>query len=312
MPREQPLLGIIDREPARRHAEENFTAQILLLQDFVNYGSNLIIRAFNSSEKQLRDVVACGVFLKQIVGLIDSVELLISAGTAYPAFLPARAAFEASVYLDWMLFSDSEKKAKYYVVSNYRDERRWASRGIRGSIEDAALSSITRSIGLDIHSERPSLEGEAKRHLKEVDRILAQPDFKNIDLEFDALRKRRKHDPFWYEPLGMRSLRAIAKAVQREPEYEFFYGRGSSITHTSQYKDQIRFSHGKVSFKQIRHLSGIEQLVTFVGLTALKSFHHTLLQYRNEEAPAFLKKYLEDWRAPFQTVRPVTYKTEMP
>lgn len=113
---ESPHPAILNREEAQGHAREHFSPQLALLRDLANYGSNLVIRAFNSSPKKMEDAVICGVLLKQIVAMLDAVEVLLSAGVAQAAFLPARAAFEASLYLDWILLGDSERKAQCYIV----------------------------------------------------------------------------------------------------------------------------------------------------------------------------------------------------
>src|SRR5882762_559537 len=93
---EKPLAGILNREEASKHAQENFADQIALLRDLADYGSNLLFRAFNSSAKDLPSIVACGVLLKQVVAMLDAVYTLVAAGMVHAAFLPARAAFEAS------------------------------------------------------------------------------------------------------------------------------------------------------------------------------------------------------------------------
>ena len=234
--REKPLASIFDREEARKHASEHFAEQIALLRDLADYGSNLVHRSFTSSKKDLADVVLCGVLLKQIVAMLDAVETLVESGTVYAAFLPARAAFEASIYLEWILFSDSDRKAKCYIVSNFRDERLWALRTIKGTPEEAVFESIAKSFGLDIHARDPTLAADAKKHRDEVNRILAQPDFRSIDQEFDQLRGKRKLDLEWYKLVGAKSIRQVAQAVGRLAEYEFFYAKGSQITHSASYR----------------------------------------------------------------------------
>lgn len=305
--REKPLASILDREEARKHASEHFSEQIALLRDLTDYGSNLVLRAFTSSNKDLADVVVCGVLMKQIVAMLDAVETLIESGMVYAAFLPARAAFEASIYLEWILFSDSDRKAKCYIVSNFRDERLWALRTTKGTPEEAVFEAIAKTVGLDIHARRPTLAGDAKKHLDEVNRILAQPDFQPIDQEFDQRRGKRKVDLEWYELVGAKSIRQVAEAVGRLAEYEFFYAKGSQITHSASYKDHIRFTKKQVQFKPIRHLDGIDMLLNFVVGVAIRSFQNTLRFYRPGELPAFSRKYVEDWRKPFLTVNGVKY-----
>jgi len=305
--REKPLTSILNRDQARKHAAEHFADQIALLLDLTNYGSNLVMRAYNSSKKDSASVVTCGVLLKQVVAMLDAIHTLTEAGMVHAAFLPARAAFEASIYLEWILFSDSERKARCYIVSNFRDERVWALRVIKGTPEEAVFDSISKSVGLDIHARNPTLASDAQKHLDEVNRILAQPDLQPIDQEFDLRRGKRKVDLEWYQLVGAKSIRQVAVAVGRLPEYEFFYAKGSRITHSASYKDHIRFTKDQVVLKPIRHLQGIDTLLNFVVGLAMRSFENTLRYYRPNELPAFSRKYVEDWRQPFLSVRGVRY-----
>jgi hypothetical protein len=307
---EKPLDGMLNRGEAKKHADENFGNQIALVQDLANYGSNLILRAFNSSNKDLASIVACGILLKQVVAMLDAVYELVAAGMVYPSFLPARAAFEASVYLDWILFSDSERKARAYLVSNYRDERIWVARVTKGTHEESVFSAISKSIGLDIHARRPTLEAEAREHLKEVNRILSQTNFANMDQEFEKLKKKRKREPSWVQVCGANNIRAVADQVGRIAEYSFFYSRGSQITHSATYKDHVKFAKDKVHLKPIRNLSGVDMLINFLVSIALRSYQNVLTYYRPKELDAFKTKYKEDWRDPFLSVKGVTYRSK--
>jgi phage FluMu gp28-like protein len=200
-----------------------------------------------------------------------------------------------------MLFSDTEKKAQYYMVSNYRDERLWANRTIKGTSEEKAFAAISESLGLDIHARRPTLAADAEKHLKEVNQVLAQSSFVEIDKEFEKKKQQssRRHEPKWHSLCGAQSIRQIAITVGRLPEYELFYAKGSQITHSASYKDHLRFAKGKVIFKHVRQLESINELLNFVVTLALMSYRHTLMRYRPGEVQAFSRKYLEDWRSPF-------------
>lgn len=305
--REHPHAAILNREEPRAVSEQYYAKQTELLRDLADYGSNLIVRAFNSSPRKFADVVVCGVLLKQTVAMVDAVEVLLSSGCGHAAFLPARTAFEASIYMDWILASDSERRAKCYIVGNYRDERVWAERVIPGTTEEVAFTQIAKTLGLDIHANRPTLTSEATAHLAEVNRVLRQPELQAIDQEFTALRKKRKRDPEWYELGGLRSIREVAKAVGRLAEYEFFYSKGSKVSHTGSYKDHIRFANDQVWFKPIRHLADVNMLLNFTVSLGVSSYKKILSRYRSEELKAFWKKYAEDWREPFQNVVSVSY-----
>jgi hypothetical protein len=91
------------------------------------------------------------------------------------------------------------------------------------------------------------------------------------------------------------------------PEYEFFYSRGSQVTHTGTYKDHVRFAGGQVRFKPIRHLADVNMLLNFIVSICAGTYKKTLERYRPGETLAFAKKYLEDWRDPFMNAVPVRY-----
>lgn len=310
---ERPNLAILDRDEAIALVRQHFADQVRLLTDLTDYGTNLILRCFNSSAKELPDVLVCGVLLKHVVAMVDAAEILLDQGALIGAFLPARSAFEASVYADWICFSDSERKARCYLVANYRAERLWARRIIKGTSEEAAFTPLANSLGLDIHARRPTLASEAAKHLEEVNRILEQPAFAEIDSEFSSLaRKKRGVDPEWYKLAGATSFRHVSKQVGRLPEYSFFYSRGSDATHAASYKLHLRFQSGSVHLKPIRNLEHVNELLNFLVATVLHSYRGALRRYRPAELEAFGRQYASDWRAPFLTIKRVEYLIEAP
>ena len=300
--------AILDRDEPAAQVRQHLTPQLDLLADLAAYGSNLVVRAWDSSPKKMAELIVCGVLLKQVVAMVDATQVLLSAGCGHAAFLPMRTAWEASLYLDWILSGNSERRATCYLVGNYRDERRWADRVTPGTLEEAAFSPISKAIGLDFQTERPTLAADAATHRAEVDRILAQPDLQVIDAEFQRARgSKRKHDPAWYELDGMKSIRDIAKTLDRLAEYEAFYSKGSQVTHTGTYKDHLRFAGGQVRFKPIRHLADANQLLTIIVLIAFKAYERVLTCYRPGEVPALMKKYVDDWRQPHLNATALNY-----
>lgn len=299
--------AILNREEPAAHAKQHLSAQIELLADLASYGSNLVIRAFNSSPKNMAEVIACGVLLKQVVAMVDATQVLLAAGCGHAAFLPTRSAWEASVYLDWILSANSERRANCYLVGNYRDERVWIARVTPGSPDESSFSQITKSIGLDVAAKRPMLAAEAATHLAEVNRILSQPPLQAIDAEFQVVRGKNRRDPEWYQLDGIKSIRGIAKDVGRLAEYETFYSKGSQVAHTGSYKDHIRFNDGQIRFKPIRHLADANLLIDFTVIVAFGTYKRVLTRYRPGEIAALEKKYVDDWRQPWLNVKKLSY-----
>ena len=60
------MVRLLNREEAKKNVEEHFKDQNKLLSDLTEYGSNLILRAIDSSKRELHDIIICGVFLSKL------------------------------------------------------------------------------------------------------------------------------------------------------------------------------------------------------------------------------------------------------
>jgi hypothetical protein len=290
---------------------QHYSAQISLLRDLVNYGSQLIPKAFEPSGTKLENVIVLGVLLKNVVIMIDGVEIIVSNGTVYPALLQARAAFETSIYLDWLVLNQTEKKANYYYVSSLRNERIWALRVAKDTPAHRKFISDTQSLKDYLNLETTEMFETAEKHLIEVNRILSQSNFKQIDSEFELLKKGDRTEPAWYIPLlgkqSGRGLRAIAQEVGRVAEYVFFYEQTSRVTHASSYKDHIKFRQNTFLFEPIRWLNGIDTLIRFTGSIALHTYRTIIEKYSPNEMANFHQRYVTEWRQPFLNIPSIEY-----
>lgn len=307
---EKEFKQIIDREKHKKDARQIFSKQIDLLVDLVNYGSNLIIRAYDSSKKKLEDAIVIGVLLKQVVAMIDATEILLCHGSPQSADIQVRSALEASLYIDWMLKSELEKKAKYYYVSNLRNMRLWALRYLKGTEENQLfLQSVLDLIKyMEPSNVTEEDEDEAKRQVTEIERILSQEGYREINDEFVRMRvKKTGAEAYWYKPLGISSIKKIAEEVGRLSEYIIYYSKGSEFTHIASYREHVKFNQGKVKFEPIRQLEGADTIIqSIIGIT-LASYQSILKHYRYGELRNFGRKYKNEWRVGFQNIPHVSY-----
>lgn len=281
----------------------------------VNYGSNLIPRCFTSSNRKLEDTIILGVLLRQTVAMFDAIDVMLSHAAVYPCYLQIRAIFEASLYLEWMMKEDTENKAKYFYVANLRQERVWANRTQRGLVENIAFENIMKPLGDTIPETTDRISSEGLEYLQEINRVLAQPSFADIDHAFDSYRKNKKfkYDPDWYKPYnpsGPQSVRALAGELERLHEYELIYVLSSEVIHSNSQKHHIKFLNGRVEFTPIRYLEGIDNVISFGIGIILKIYVNILNYYRPDELPNFSKKYVENWRPKFMNIPGVTYIKE--
>lgn len=213
-------------------------------------------------------------------------------------------AFEASLYIEWIL--KDKKRAKYYYVSNLRHSRVWALRAIEGTKEKKDFEHVEKYLKINPVTQNPDTVEEAQNHIKEIDKILSQNSLNEINKEFSDCKKT--FEPFWYEPLGIKSIRKIANDIGRLAEYDLFYSIGSQVTHSNSSSDHIRFSGGKLYFKPIRCLKNIDTVFRQIISFTLRTYHLIIKEYRAGELPNFGRKYVEKWQKPFNSIKSVEYK----
>lgn len=301
---ENEFSSLLDRTKATSDASRAFKKQLQLLRDIVNYGTNLIPRSFSSSAKELKDLVVIPILLRQVVAMLDAIEVLLSAGIVYSAGLQARALFEASAYVEWILQSDAAKKATFYYVHDVRKQRLWALRLQPQSPEAEQFAEIAP----DLQSLRDAdAIAAARQSLMEIDENLSQPRFADANAAFDTL-KQKNFDVAWYAPLGVRTFRALVGVLGRTDEYEVFYAWWSGAMHSSGYRQHVRIEEGKVTFNPLRILSDFEVLFRFSAAVTLRTYRKILETYRSGELQTFNRKYLEKWRGAFMNVPKIKYE----
>lgn len=69
---------ILNREEPVEALNKHFKDALNLILNVVDYGTNLIPRCFKSSDRKLEDIITLAVLLKQIVSMLDGLEVLVS------------------------------------------------------------------------------------------------------------------------------------------------------------------------------------------------------------------------------------------
>lgn len=89
------------------------------------------------------------------------------------------------------------------------------------------------------NGESEKVAVEAREATKRLERLLIKPQYKEIEAEFQAMRKKRNRPPAWYSLFGgPRNLSLLAQHVNWWWAYLVLYRRWSSIAHPT---DASRF-----------------------------------------------------------------------
>ncbi len=299
---------IVDRTDPASEFSNYFKKASEVLRDIVDYGAQLVPTAFSNSSRQMEDIITIGVLLHQVVMMVDGVEILMTQVALKSAHLQSRACLEASWYVDWILKEKSEERARYYYVSCLRQFRDFALSAVKGTPERQRFSATADFMGLDDDVLQRDLASKSSQEVEEIDKVLGQTVFSNINKTFEKLRTKTGHnrkgkpkqgkkaEPKWYEPLGPKSISDIATQVDRLHEYQTYYARCSKTVHVASYRNHVRFESGKVNFLPVRDLGEIKVVFLCIAVAALRTYRAIISRYCREEVEPFLQKYKDEWR----------------
>lgn len=287
---------LLPREEVAADIKRAFTPQIALLEEMVNYGTNLVPNTFESSGKKLHDLVIIHNFLKQAVALLDGIHLLVQAGAVIDANILLRGVFEIRIYLEWMFERDVVERGTLYYVWNIRNKRKWTLRAMPGTPENARFLSEMGHKAFD--TKIPPLDfALLATDLAHHNDLLARPEFAAINLGFE------KHgDTNWYQAAGIRNVRALAARAGVEAEYTVYYPWFSKLTHGLALDDHFDLTPSTTSdrlvldSKAIRGVAGLESLFRQTYNFAQKIFELVIKHYRPEALADLHRKYVNEWR----------------
>jgi len=288
---DQAYKPILDREGAIEMAG-NFSDLIELVYEVVDYGTNLIPRAYTSSDRDLKAICLIFVQLRQFITHLDGISLLLTQTACATSNLQLRSLLEIAHTLEWILISDTLSKIHHLYVANLRRRRNWNRIAIPGTPE--AIRYAGPRLNLSSHQQK-----EISDEILEIDKLLAQPQFTHIDAKLEHHYAKRRFEKPWYEAYGARSIRQVSNDIGKLPEYEAIYSSLSGITHGSDMWKSIFFAGGKVVVAPVREPEHIPTIVRLAVTMAFRVYQLILKEFRAGEEENFARKYRDEWRTPF-------------
>jgi hypothetical protein len=295
---------VLDRANATHAAEKAHSEDLHLLREVIDYGTHLVVRLSAATPRSFSLLIAVGVFLRNILRGMDCVEVLVRAGQVQGAGLSIRSVMETVWSLQWLLQENQDERAKQYYVSHLRREKLWALRVTAGSPEN---ENYVRDFPGDVNPyaepRMRDLFAGAQTVPAEVDAVLTDDKYRDINERFEKLQVRMKREPQWYQPSGPRSIAELAKRIGRGDEYRGLYESFSNSAHGSRFADALEIRDGAVAIEPIRTIEHGGTILTLALAFGLRSFDQSLQYFRPDEVSSFRGRYRERWRDGVRTIR---------
>jgi len=285
--------GLLERDAAAGMAA-HFKDAHDLLTELVDYGTNLVVRAFGSSKRDLIAICVLFVQLRQFLMHLDGITILLREGGAGTADLQLRSLLETGHLIEWTLKGNTESKVQHLYVANLRRRREWDNSVIKGTPEFTKHYDLTAGLKIEAEDLKEVTE-EAKR----IDTILSKAPWDVINVKFEPNYQQRQFDEPWYKVYGAGSIRGVAEQLGRLKEYTYIYSILSGVTHGSDIWKNVFFATDKIEVSPLREPQNIPRVVQLAATLAFRVFRLLLCEFRSGEEENFDRKYMTEWRKRF-------------
>ena len=261
----EPLGWLLDRDLARKNAEQYNKEMGPLLREVINYSTMVFGRCLSSiPPASTKDVHVVHMFLfRQIIEFSDAIDVMLSRSCVRPTILTLRSIFETQLGLEYQLEdSDTEDQRTLSWVHGDVLQRLRRNKAILDQ-DHAILGDIPDHIKADTRSVVDALT-----------RFLDMPHMAGVVDEYKNHPNRR---PKWFSLFGgPNTIRDLAEHVDKKDLYDLLYREWSSTTHSDGGLQEIVRPHGdpgKTYIRSVRHPNRmdffVKLAVNFVTQTIL-------------------------------------------
>jgi Family of unknown function (DUF5677) len=230
----------------------------------------------------------------------SSVACYAESGASQAAEVHLRGSLEALLYIEFILQKDTSLRGRRLYISMVRTKRRQARRFIPKTKEHEALNRAWLAAnGVPYELTAEKLEAGAEGS-KAADEVLSHPANAAVNAEFDAFAaKKNRREAKWHElgDGGVGNIRDLAKAVNREAEYQILYSSYSESTHGSYMDDHFRKSpEGLLAVQPIRDPARLNDHLSFSFTLPMIAYKHLTERYRPGELEVYTGRYMTKWK----------------
>lgn len=277
---------LLDRDEAIRQATPLIEASAPLLRELVNHASVVFHSCTEASEHMggENEDLAPFILYRHTMELIDGIEMLLRSSCVDASVPVLRAAFEASLSLDYIMRADYTRRSLAWTCG-YTHSR----------IKSHQKLDPTTPSGLDFAAARakemstgaPPFKGfDSAPHVAAMERVLSTPNMQPVEAEYQRVRSLRKgRHPHWFQLFdGPADRRALAGAVERGWEYLTLYGEWSGFSHAADASPYLRSADaGGAAFLAVRAPHEMAQRASLAASIMLRSTRLLIDHFRKGE-----------------------------
>lgn len=299
---------LLDRKRSVADAQPIIAVACPLLREVINHASWAFRRCDAASDEHAgeNEDLAPFVLYRHLIELADSAEVLFASACANGAVPVVRAAFEASVSLDYILQTDYTRRSLAWTCAYLNDRiamhERLDTRTAAGRAFGTVFSDELNGAELAAYDAAPRVSGLRK--------VLDREQFREVREEHRKWAKKLRRPPDWFQLVGETSRRTVARAVGRETEYLSFYGEWSGFSHAADAAPYIASSDraGVVAFLGVRSPQQMPYRAFLVVSWLLRATRIMIDHFRPDESLAAW--YQREVREPFHRLRQLNVVTD--
>lgn len=264
-----------------------------LLIELVNFGCHEYRRCEEAVPKDAPPNLDISAFLlfRHVLETTDGIQVLLSNSCGTAAIPCARALFEATVSLAFIL-EDRKlygQRARQWLFSSKRGEvdrrrRRQPGTDTAKEFEARYRAEFPASTSRPVGATDAGLAEDVRR----MDAAL-QKHFPDIHAEYERVRTPRRNGrprrPQWYALFGGPfDLRRLAEHVGSGTEYELLYGDWSGLAHGTESARYVGLHEDTQTYDQLRRPTEVRELGLMTALLLLRCIRGMTAHFRPEAA----------------------------
>jgi hypothetical protein len=257
----QALEKILNRDLSRVNAKHLIDRDCPLLDEIVNYGTNLYMRVTHGMPDILSASGVPLLIYLNVLEMTDATSELLRESIVTPAIPVIRTTFESTLALEYIFQADTENRAHAWLVGYLTEQIEWTNMVLGAEKGGQQFQQAMKTDSVAANISLAFLEPLAKKQKADFEAALTKPELAAAVAERNKLAAKKPY-PNWHTSFGgPTTLRQLAKALDREAQYFVLYKFFSGVSHAQNLRRFLSRKHSADPLvRMIRDSSEFEQL----------------------------------------------------